>query len=278
MKINPIFLSIAFMLFVGKLYAQDEVDQQRLKDEAAVERIVKDFAREYSDLGQSKDKKKVLQFFNTHMVSNMNFIRIGGRVNVSESNYEKLEDHLEGLLTSELLVSHKVDQVFHISIKGDIGVISYQNNFEVTKDGDVLSKGSQLVTITQRKFNDEWKIIVYNVTEIEDAKLKGNCLCELFESTDAGIDYVSKVIIPGGTSYKKQLENFQFRPFDGQTIIKTGDLYFAWMKGQSNDIFTYDLDKEEKGVKIGESADKKTVVLKILESIHAESCTKLVTR
>ncbi|MGF1532513.1 MAG: YybH family protein [Bernardetiaceae bacterium] len=255
--------------------------QKQKEDEKAVRGVIEAFAKAYSALSETKDKNAVLQFFDKRMIGNMSFIRIGGRVNVVENNYEKFEAHLGSLISSDgLMIQHKVSDVFHVSLTGEVAAISYQNEFEVTKGKDILRKGSQLVTITQRKFRDgQWRIILYNVTEIEDEKLKGDCLCELFESTDRGIDYVSKVIVPGGTSYNTTLDNFMFRlTTERNTIIKTGNEFFLWQNNDGGDIFTYDVDNKTQGEKIGSDKEKRDVVLQILNHLYADKCTRLITR
>lgn len=274
-----LFLSF-FLLPKSMLLAQEEQEVDTEAEAKVITQVIRDFAREYSNLSQSKDKMKVLRFFNRRMRSNMNFIRIGGRVNVAEGTYEKFEDNIESLISSELSIKHEVAEVFHVTVKGDIGVVSYQNNFEVMKGKDLLSKGAQLVTITQKKFPEGWRIILYNVTEIEDEKLKGNCLCELFESTVAGIDYVSKVIVPGGTSYNTTLVNFIFRRTDkeGEIIIKTESDYYKWYKDGEGELFLYDIDKKETVEKIGVSKEKDQAVILILEDLYSERCTNMVMK
>ena len=265
------------LLLLGSFFSASA--QNYTPEEQAVVKVVKDFATAYSDLSTSKDKTRVLQLFNRRMVSNMNFIRIGGRVNVVDSDYEKFENHLESLVGSELSIYHEITEIFYVSVKNDVGVVSYQNNFEVKKGDETLSKGVQLVTITQKKIKDSWMIILYDVTEIEDAKLKGKCLCELFESTDAGIDYVSKVVVPGGTSYNTSLDNFLFRRTkEKKTIIKTGNQYFEWDQTGTGEVFPYNADTKQRGDMIGANSEKRQILITILEFMYSDKCTNLITK
>ena len=120
-----------------------------------------------------------------------------------------------------------------------------------------------------------WKIVHYAILQIEDEKLKGTCLCEIFlEEGDGDGEVVTKTTIPAGRSYSKKFNNFEFRTTEAEWVIREGENSFK--RRRNGELVQL---KGEEEIKLGIASSKKEAVLIILQKqLYPDSCARLKTK
>ena len=116
-------------------------------------------------------------------------------------------------------------------------------------------------------------IVHYSIVQIEDEKLKGTCVCELFVGEGDDAEVVSKTTVPSGRSYSSKFDNFVFRTTEsGDWIIKSPTRTFKRLASGQLVEMTADGDTEELGI----PQNKKETVLMILsEGLYKDSCARI---
>ncbi|MDW7695650.1 hypothetical protein R9C00_26315 [Flammeovirgaceae bacterium SG7u.111] len=259
-----------FLLFTFS----NQLNAQVKSTNKSLESFIYGFSKAYSDLAKTKKKETVLQYFHKKSTVDITFVNIANRTNVMRGGYENFADHLDNMVRDEgISISHKVGDILNTIVRDDIGIASYVDHYSISQSGSMLVKGTQLVNIICKKIAGEWKCIHYSIIEIEDEKIKGICLCELFESMGKEAEYVSKTTLPRGSNYATTLDNFVFRTVADGKMVRTGHSIYKWDK--SGKVFK----QEEEGVKmemLGTTLDHDEVIKIILEEdIYSENCTSI---
>ena len=124
-----------------------------------------------------------------------------------------------------------------------------------------------------RNRGEKWKIAHYTFIQMEDEKLKGTCVCELFLG-EAEEEVVAKTIVPSGKSYSTKFDSFEFRVVEGDWIIKAQDQLYKRLK--TGPLY---LLNDEGETQIGVPNSKRETVLMIIgDDLYKDSCARIKTR
>ncbi|WP_291726054.1 nuclear transport factor 2 family protein [Bernardetia sp.] len=279
-------------LSYSTLYAQkgkiSEEEKQKARDKAAeviIKKNLMEFAAAYSKLGETKDVKAVMQHMAKDVTSTLVTFNISDRGSVLNSDYEGFYSYLTKIVrTDGLKINYDVTEILRNDVRGSIGIIVYLVEYEITKNKEIWSKGTETVSMVFRndKRTGEWKIAHYSVIGTEDERIKGVCSCELYKSS-TGINsgnYLVKTIVPSGKNYSTMVSNFEFvyeNPDGkgGKRTVRVGDNMYSWT--QTGDIFRL-ADDGTQGDLVAKSHpnDEVLAIMSILKyDIYSENCTNI---
>jgi hypothetical protein len=304
--LGKIFLTISFAVFsFGYLSAQDNpnltaesdsvlieqaegVKNQDLESELAKAKTPQEallftlqaFARDYSALGKTKDKMKVLSYMSRDLVYNIVNFDIRNRHELIQSDFSGFNKYLNKLLEEDhYTVDYKITEVISNGVTNNLGVVVYNAEYETSSNGAVWTKGAETVTMTFKKTNGKWKIIYFTVIGREDEKFRGICICELYKAAKGG--YIAKTNVPSGRSYESHMNNFSFiKSTGGRIFIKSDGKMYRW--ANDGTIFL-EQGHDSNGVYIGKAMqiNELDAIIEILKSsIFTVNCTeiKLIAR
>ncbi len=282
MKQIPFFMTLVLFVFFSStitLFAQND-ENTLAAEHKAISGVIKDFTKSFSEISETGDKESVLQYFEEQFTSDLTFVRIGSTVRNSSGNYERLSAQLENLINSkDMKITYDIQEISKYALKGTIAVVPFVTNFEVKQGDEVVMKGSQLFTFTLRKSEDKWRVVHYTVTEIEDQRNKGACICELFEEQSRNINLVSKITFPSGSDYKTEFDEFTFKKVDAGTMIllRTGKTTHYLL---DNNKMVHVLDANDKPIQeLGKAENSSEAVLLILQThIYNSNCLRILRR
>lgn len=263
-------LLVACLLsFPAATYAQSS--------KAAVEQSIKDhinsFAEAYEKLPDSKDKATVLNHFSKDLKSNIFYFSISGRSRITNSDLDGFDTYLTKVANSqEATIKYQIKEFPYIRFSGGQAVAVVKFSYEVKEKEGIWVKGEEMATYALRKRGSNWLIVHMTVMGMEDEKLKGSCLCELFVEEGKSTGVVAKTIVPSGRSYSTHYNDFDFRLVDGDWMIKTGNKLYKWK--ESGEVRR--MDPGGKSVLVATSGSKKETVVKILsDDLYKENCANI---
>lgn len=265
-----------FILLFPILFLNSVVTADPQEDKAALEKLILSSTKAMSDYNKTKNKSAVLKHFHEKMLIDFTYISISGKVRNERIDFNEFAAHLDEISHGKMGFTHDVE-IMRTYITGGIGVVSLTEDYEIKYNNEILNKGSQLITTTAKKFGTQWKIIRMTVIEVENEKLKGTCLCELFTGKEnQGGDLIAKVTSPGGKSYNSDMFNFSFKKENKvKTIVKMEDVTYAWENSFA--IWTTDADGN-KIKQIGQGASESEVVKLLVSKEFTDHCTDFKIR
>ncbi|AFM02991.1 hypothetical protein Fleli_0516 [Bernardetia litoralis DSM 6794] len=277
-------------LFHSTLYAQkiSDAEKQKARDKAAqviIKKNLMEFATAYSKLGETKDVKAVMEHMAKDVTSTLVTFNISDRGSVLNSNYEGFLSYLTKIVrTKGLKIDYSIKEVLKNEVKGTVGIIVYVVEYQIAKDKEVWSKGTETVSMVfgYEKQTGDWKIAHYSVIGTEDERIKGICSCELYKSS-TGINsgnYLVKTIVPSGKNYSTLVNNFEFLyeiqdGKGGKRTVRVGDNIYSWT--QTGDIFRQKEDGTQ-GELVAKSHpnDEVLAIMSILKyDIYSGNCTNI---
>ena len=238
---NPLCYLFIVLVMAGPFSLQGQNDSD---DAKAIEKHLQDFSAAYSNLPQTKNKQNVLRFFSKDATSNLFIFNISGRSRVQNGDYKSFESYLDNVLRSsaEFRLLYNITDLVDVNVSGSVATLVYRVDYETKVPDGIWVKGNEIVTMAMEKKAGKWLIVHYTIMQVEDEKLKGTCLCELFISEEDDGEVVSKTTIPSGRNYSTKFDNFEFRTTDGDQIIKVKDRIYQRRK--DGRVLTYDDDEE----------------------------------
>lgn len=242
--------------------------------ETTIKQHLQSFAEAYAKLPESKNKQSVLRHFSRDMQSNIFYFGISGRTRATNSNYEGFSVYLDKLLSaSGMMIKYDVKEVLYVRVIDDVATAVVNVTYEMKEEDGIWVKGEETASYALQKQADGWKIVHLTVMGMEDEKLKGSCLCELFVEEGSASGVVTKTTVPAGRSYSTHFNDFSFRASEGNWIIKAGDKLYRWER--AGNLFKMD----ESGIvqpAIGSSNSKKDIVLLILaKDLYGDNCANI---
>lgn len=243
-------------------------------DEEAIRGTLTAFIEAYQALTTTKNKQAVLQHFHPEATSNIFVFNISGKSRVLNSNTRGFSAYMDNLLRSpNILNTYELSGEPLIHQNGNVATATYEVNYEIKEEDGIWVKGDEVVTLAMEKEGDRWLIVHYSIVQIEDEKLKGACLCELFVGEGDEAEVVSKTTVPSGRSYSTKFDNFVFRTTEaGDWIIKSPSRTFKRLKTGQLVEMTEDGESAELGI----PQNKKETVLMILsEGLYTDSCARI---
>lgn len=258
------------ILFTGPLLGQTE----EANLEKSIKAHIQSFAKAYENLPKDRNKEAVLKHFSRDMQSNIFYFNISGRAKVTNSNFDGFSAYLDKLLgASAVTIKYEIKELLYARAVEDIATAIVSVVYEIKEEDGIWVKGEETANYALKKQGDGWAIVHMAIMGMEDEKLKGNCLCELYVEEGNASGVVTKTTVPSGKSYTTNFNDFNFRSADGSWLIKTGNNVYRWERG--GDL--YKMDESGAGsTVVGSSSSKKEIVLKILaKDIYAENCANI---
>jgi len=220
-------MSKLFLLIVALFLFQFSNAQ---KPEAEIERFIKDYAKAYENITKSRDKESVLKYVSKDLFSTIIKSNVVDNFGLIQSTYEDFDNYLEQLLrTDGMSVSYEVKDILRSKVRGRTGVVVCDIAVQVSSRGEIWNKGSEITTFVLKQFKDGWKILNFNVVSLEEEQNKGTCLTEVFKANSG--NYMVKTIVPKGSTYETNVNNFEFNPGSGIIYISLdGENSYSWLR------------------------------------------------
>ncbi|MEZ4828825.1 MAG: nuclear transport factor 2 family protein [Bacteroidia bacterium] len=232
------------------------------------------FVNAYTNLPNSKNKANVLKYFSKDATSNIFVFNISGLSRVTNGDYNGFEAYLDNLLrTPGITLGYEIADLLDVEVSGNVATLVYRVNYETKIPDGIWVKGKELVSMAMEKKGDEWKIVHYTFMQVEDEKLKGTCLCELFTADGEDGEVVAKTVVPSGRSYSTKFDNMEFRTTGSDQMIKVQDKYYK--RAGTGKLLLIN-DGEE--VEVGVSNSKRETVIMIIENLYKDSCARIKTK
>lgn len=263
-------IAVSFLFSPAITTAQDtEAIEKELTE------FLQSFGKDYANVPTTKNTESVLNYFAKDAKSNLFIFGISGRARVQNSDVNGFEAFLKTIIRSSgIELGYDIGDIHFTNVTENLATLAYAVNYEIKEEEGIWVKGNETVTMALEKRKEGWKIVHYTILQIEDEKLKGSCLCELFTAEGPDAEVVSKTTIPSGQSYSTKFDNFEFRKTGEDQIIRVQDQSFKRLK--SGEIL---LLEDEEETSIGISSSKRETVLTILrDHLYKESCASLRTK
>ncbi|MCC5946238.1 MAG: hypothetical protein JJT94_15005 [Bernardetiaceae bacterium] len=281
------FLHVVILLcfFSFSAVAQEKV-QDVEKDKKEVEKFIYEFADEYSKVGLSKKKEKVMEYVSKDLTSTLVTFNVAGRGSTKADNYQGFSNFLDRVVrTPGLKVSYKITDILRNHVSGDVAVLVYMVNLEIMQNEETLSRGNETVLMSLRRNKEnKWLITHYSIVGIEDEKIRGACLCELFKASSGANSghFVVKTIVPSGQNYTTNLNTFEFsysvENAGSDRLITVDNNMYRWTRDGKVLVIK---NKEDAGTNIAEShpTDEIDVIVTILKyHLYKDNCTSIKIR
>ena len=246
------------------------------KPEAEIEQYVKDYAKAYENITKSRDKLTILEFVSKDLFSTIIKSNVVDEFGLIQSSYADFDAYLEQILrTDGMEVNYEVKDVLRSKVRGRTGVVVCEIGVQVSSRGEIWNKGTELTTFVLKKYKDSWKILSFNVVNLEEEQNKGTCLTQIFKATSGS--YMVKTIIPKGETYKTNINNFEFNPGNGIIYIKLdGENSYSWLR---DGPLTKVAQSNQPEKVIGSAIDEYQAVLNIIKlDMYAENCLNFKTK
>ena len=246
------------------------------KPEAEIEQFVKDYAKAYENITKSRDKLTILEFVSKDLFSTIIKSNVVDEFGLIQSSYADFDAYLEQILrTDGMEVNYEVKDVLRSKVRGRTGVVVCEIGVQVSSRGEIWNKGTELTTFVLKKYKDSWKILSFNVVNLEEEQNKGTCLTQIFKATSGS--YMVKTIIPKGETYKTNINNFEFNPGNGIIYIKLdGENSYSWLR---DGPLTKVAQGNQPEKVIGSAIDEYQAVLNIIKlDLYTENCLNFKTK
>jgi len=265
MKRFLLALSFSLVTWIPTTYAQDNAaDVESLKS------FVRDIYEVYVS-NESKDlnSEKFKGFFDRQFIGSEVQVDLTGKVRAEQDNLETLlKDFNRYRLSDAVDAKFKVKQFNSTQVKGKTGVVIMDLDFELVKNGEVISRGNQSVSLTARKYQNTWKVTFMNRVFVQSEVYMGNCYCDLFSRGED--DFATFLTMPDGDAYVTATDQFKVAVSGSRRVIKmNGEDWYEW------DPQTGAITKGNK--KVGSARAATTAIKMILQSVNSEKCQKVVS-
>jgi ketosteroid isomerase-like protein len=275
-KMVGAFLLCLILLPASSLLAQDAQDKESAK---LLEGYTQDFARAYSAIPETKDKEAVLKYFSKKFQSTIFYFSIAENVRMQNSNYDGFAKYLDNLMRNDQMsVKYEIQDIIRNHVNGDVATLVAIVDYEIQEADGFHAKGTETVTFAWKKVNGVWQILHFTVMGIEDEKLRGTCLCEVFSARNG--DYVVRTTVPSGRSYSTSFNEFETRKSGEDTFIKTKDNAMFKMTADGEvwrqDGTNTSIDKMSEVQRLGKAGGEKGAILLIIKNhIYPDKCTSI---
>lgn len=261
-------LILALLGSTGSLFAQDDVDERQV-----LENMLMDFAEAYESLPETKNVESVLKYFSKDATSNIFVFNISGKSRVQ--NFKTIvgfEAYMNKIIASEGIVfKYDITDIVDVTVGEGIASVVYKVDYEIKETDGLWVKGKETVTLALEKKKGNWVIEHYTFIQMEDEKLKGTCLVEMFVGDTNAESIVTRTVVPNGRAYSSKFDNFEFRSIEGDWVIKVQDNLYKRLK--TGPLYQISEEGEEE---LGAPTSKKATIMMIIEdSLYKDSCARL---
>jgi hypothetical protein len=245
------------------------------QSEAAIKleltRFLQDFGKAYVNLPVSKDRSTVMKFLSPDANYSIYSYNIAGKSRIQTLDSEDFDLYLSEVARTEgITLGYEVRDQHFTFVSPDLATFVYTVKYETKVENGIWVRGDETVTMSTAKKNGEWKIVYFSIVQVEDERLKGNCLCELFAAAEGDTEVVAKMTIPAGRAYETTFVNLNFRTVGDDLFIRNGGAVYK--RNKAGEIFSVTDAGQEK---IGAATTRREVAMLVLQHSFRSNCSKL---
>ncbi|MCK5703388.1 MAG: hypothetical protein KAI29_19655 [Cyclobacteriaceae bacterium] len=240
------------------------------KPEAEIERFIKDYAKAYENITKTRDKQSVLKYVSKDLFSTIIKSNVVDNFGLIQASYADFDSYLEQVLrTDGMVVNYDVKDILRSKVRGKSGVVVCEIGVQVSSKGEIWNKGTELTTFVLKKFKSGWKILNFNVVSLEEEQNKGTCMTEVFKASTG--NYMVKTIVPKGSTYEYNVNNFEFNPGNGIVYISLdGENSYSWLR---DGPITKMAEGNQPEKVVGQAIDEHQAVLNIIKlDLYKSNC------
>ncbi len=263
-------LLIAFTL----VFNASIVNAQATKEGA--EQTVTKFASAYENLPKSKDTKVLLGFLSKDLFSTIINSSVADNFGLVRSTYSDFEAYaVDVAQQKDLSITYKINKILKTNFRGKSAVVVCDISYEYKKGNVVQRKGVEATTFVLRYFEKGWKIINFNVVNLEEELNVGQCACEVFAASTG--NYMTKTTVPAGNAYSREIDEFEINKGQGGLYyISSGNKEYTWIR--DGEIKRMDSENNREVI-VGKAVDELEAVLTIVKNdIYADKCSEFRRR
>lgn len=247
----------------------------KAQDKAGAEETVRSFTKAYENITQTKDPKQVLQYVSKDLFSTIINSSVADNFGLIRSTYQDFVSYLDYLKTQENLeIQYNVDKILKSNVRGRSGVVVCDISYQFKNGNVVERKGNEATTFVLSYGKNGWKIINFNVVNMEEEVNIGQCVCEVFAASTG--NYITKTTVPAGNSYKKEIDEFEINKGQGIYYISVKNTEYTWIR--DGQIKRVDQD-DNKEIVVGTAVDELEAVLTIVQNdLYTDHCSEFRRR
>ena len=193
--------------------------------------ITKQFLKAYSELSAKRDPETILSFMAKDLSSLLVNANIGSNTQTLKSNYKGLQFYLKKLISAadnKLQLKYDLKEIVKAETNGNLGLVVYLAGYAILKEQQEWSEGQEVVTLVFQRLNNEWKIIHYTTTTLENEKHVGECYCEFYEDIKTNT-YETVTTIPAGKNYYQNKHKIEFlKTPEGRRVKLNNEQVYRW--------------------------------------------------
>lgn len=252
-----------------------DVKAQATKEGA--EQTVTKFASSFENITKSKDVNSILDLVSRDLFSTIINSSVADNFGLIRSTYQDFEAYLVSITKeNDLSIQYKINKILKTNVRGKSAVIVCDISYQYKRGNTLLRKGVEATTFVLRHYDKAgWKIINFNVVNLEEELNVGQCVCEVFAATTG--NYLTKTTVPAGASYESKIDEFLIsRGQGGLYFITNGSTEYTWVR--DGDIKKTDKASNKVTV-VGRAVDELEAVMVILQNdIYASKCSEFRRR
>lgn len=236
--------------------------------EGAEQTVIK-FANAYEKLPQSKDINSVLSLVSKDLFSTIINSSVADNFGLIKSTYHDFEGYVTSLTRqSDVDIKYDINDILKTNFRGKSAVVVADISYQYNKGNTLLRKGTEATTFVLRYTKKGWKIINFNVVNLEEELNVGQCVAEVFLASTG--NYMTKTTVPAGASYESNVDEFIInKGQNGVHFISVSGNDYTWIR--EGNITKTDNGSE---TMIGEAVDELEAVLTILENdLYDKQCS-----
>ncbi|GEM_PF-2537575 len=240
------------------------------------EQTVKEFASLYEKLPNAKSNEAILNLVSKNLFSTIINSSVADNFGLIRSTYEDFAGYTAHVANqNDVSIQYDIAKILKTNFRGKSAVVICDINYQYKKGNVLQRKGTEATTFVLRYMDKGWKIINFNVVNLEEELNMGPCACEVFTASTG--NYMTKTTVPDGNSYSQKIDEFQInRGQNGLYYISTGSNEYTWMR--NGDITKVDKGNNQETV-IGSAVDHLEAVLKIVENdLYKGKCSEFRRR
>ena len=148
---------------VQKLRGDAPVYNASEADEEAIEALVAELHKGWTNMFQTDDKKDLLKHFMPKYTASAIRINTENVPSVRRRNNSNFEEFLDQLVaTNNISLSFGETQFLYTEVKGDIFVTNYRTRLRVYQDNQQRHTSSLVTQLSGQRVNGEWKVGDYH--------------------------------------------------------------------------------------------------------------------
>lgn len=288
-RISSLFLAINLLL-ISYAFAQTK-PTKKLTTADTLNNLTKEFITTYGNFSKTLNKESVLKYMDKDVSSLLTNTNISKNVIKFKSDYAGFSAYLDRLVEAtkkDIILTYLLTNIIRTYINEDMGVVTYTADYNIQKEKKLWTKGTETVVLAFKRLENQWKIIHYTTTTIEDQKLVGECFCEFVESKDGGFEMLT--LIPAGKSYEEQRAKIVFEDIveNGARIRRvrleediynwelSSELFFNVNPKKVTTISSGTAGAEQ--ISLGKAKTKQEVIEKIILNNFQESCQEVKSK